>query len=180
MTGWIRTRNAVLIVLFVAAAAITAYAAIVGENLAKGLLPYSESVGGPADVSFQRLTIPPGDRTAWHYHTGEVNVVVQSGTLTAQTPCGGVETMSAGQAFQEHPGEIHLVYNAGADPVVLYAGYVVPAGAPRSVNVSEPICIGPPATADECKTDNWRTFTVPRLFRNEGDCVSWVESGHRQ
>ena len=87
MTGRIGTRSALFAALFVAAATMTAYAAIVAENLAKGLLPYSETIAGPADVSFQKLTIPPGDRSAWHYHTGEVNVVVQSGTLTAQTPC---------------------------------------------------------------------------------------------
>jgi quercetin dioxygenase-like cupin family protein len=178
MTGWIRTRNAVLVLSFVAAG-ITAYAAIISESLANGLLPYSESIGGPAAVSFQKLTIPPGDQSAWHYHTGEVTVVVQSGTLSARTPCGGVEIFGTGQAFQEEAGEIHRVFNAGTEPVVLYAAYVVPAGAPRSVNVTEPICIGPPVSSDECKADNWQTFTVPRVFKNEGDCVSWVESGHR-
>lgn len=32
-----------------------------------------------------------------------------------------------------------------------------------------------PKTADECKKDNWKTFTYK--FKNQGDCVSYTENG---
>lgn len=40
---------------------------------------------------------------------------------------------------------------------------------------SGPILIGPPLTKDECKDDGWMTFNNP-LFKNQGDCVSFVAS----
>jgi YVTN family beta-propeller protein len=37
--------------------------------------------------------------------------------------------------------------------------------------------IGPPTTRDQCKRLAWKTFTVPRTFKNQGDCVSFVNTG---
>jgi quercetin dioxygenase-like cupin family protein len=173
------TPKTLLVTVLSGAVAATVYAAV-NETFARGTIAYVESFKGPGDVVFQKLTLPPGDHTiGWHYHNGEVVAVVSSGTLTEETPCGGTDTISAGQGFLEHPGEIHRVYNEGADPVVIYLTNMAPLGVPRTVFVDAPVCIGPPASADECRADGWQTFTVPRLFKNEGDCVSWVESGHR-
>ncbi len=35
-----------------------------------------------------------------------------------------------------------------------------------------------PATADQCKKDGWKTFNNP-VFKNQGDCVSYVESNEK-
>lgn len=35
----------------------------------------------------------------------------------------------------------------------------------------------PPANKDQCKNGGWRNFTFPRKFRNQGDCVSFVNTG---
>ena len=38
--------------------------------------------------------------------------------------------------------------------------------------------IGPPLDKDECKNGAWMTFNTP-VFRNQGDCVSFVASNGR-
>jgi len=37
--------------------------------------------------------------------------------------------------------------------------------------------IGPPTNKEECKNNGWRRFTVPRAFKNEGDCIQFVTTG---
>jgi uncharacterized delta-60 repeat protein len=37
---------------------------------------------------------------------------------------------------------------------------------------------GPPTTKQECKNNGWRAFNVPRVFRNQGDCIQFVNTGH--
>jgi tripartite motif-containing protein 71 len=36
---------------------------------------------------------------------------------------------------------------------------------------------GGPATKDECKHGGWQSFHFPRTFKNQGDCVQFVETG---
>jgi hypothetical protein len=37
--------------------------------------------------------------------------------------------------------------------------------------------IGPPTNTDQCKKGGWEVFTIPRKFQNQGDCVSFVNTG---
>jgi hypothetical protein len=37
--------------------------------------------------------------------------------------------------------------------------------------------IGPPTNKDQCKNGGWQAFTIPRQFNNQGDCVSFVNTG---
>jgi hypothetical protein len=34
-----------------------------------------------------------------------------------------------------------------------------------------------PDSAEQCKKDGWKTFTVPRTFKNQGDCIQYVNTG---
>jgi hypothetical protein len=34
-----------------------------------------------------------------------------------------------------------------------------------------------PASADQCKNGGWATFTFPRRFKNQGDCIQYVNTG---
>jgi hypothetical protein len=61
----------------------------------------------------------------------------------------------------------------------MYLTYIVHAGMVRTAFVSSPVCVGPPVSADECFQGKWQSFTVPRILRNEGDCVSFVRSPRR-
>jgi len=36
---------------------------------------------------------------------------------------------------------------------------------------------GPPRRKDQCKDDGWMRFDFPRLFKNQGDCVQFVNTG---
>ena len=37
--------------------------------------------------------------------------------------------------------------------------------------------VGPPTSKEECKDNGWQTFTVPRAFKNQGDCIQFVNTG---
>jgi hypothetical protein len=37
--------------------------------------------------------------------------------------------------------------------------------------------VGPPTNKDQCKGDGWKSFNVPRKFKNQGDCVSYTVNG---
>jgi uncharacterized delta-60 repeat protein len=36
---------------------------------------------------------------------------------------------------------------------------------------------GPPTHKDQCKNGGWRSFTVPRRFASQGDCIAFVNTG---
>jgi hypothetical protein len=40
--------------------------------------------------------------------------------------------------------------------------------------------VGPPQNADACKKGGWETFNFPVRFRNQGQCVSWVNTAGRR
>jgi YVTN family beta-propeller protein len=37
--------------------------------------------------------------------------------------------------------------------------------------------VGPPTNKSKCKKGSWQAFTIPRKFKNQGDCVSFVNTG---
>ncbi|MFZ1219758.1 MAG: right-handed parallel beta-helix repeat-containing protein [Chthoniobacterales bacterium] len=37
--------------------------------------------------------------------------------------------------------------------------------------------VGPPTNANQCKNDGWKTFNTPRTFKNQGDCIQFVNTG---
>lgn len=37
--------------------------------------------------------------------------------------------------------------------------------------------VGPPTNKDQCKKDGWMSFNVPRKFKNQGDCIQYVNTG---
>lgn len=97
---------------------------------------------GSSKVVFQKVTLQPGGFTGWHTHPGPLLVVVESGTLTHYDARCGVETYTAGQAFEETPREVHQGANLGSEPVVLDVTYVVPAEGPLREDAAAPSCAG--------------------------------------
>jgi quercetin dioxygenase-like cupin family protein len=132
----------------VAAAPSSAWAgpapAVSGTVLAKGTSAGTIETEnrGPTDVVVRRIVIPPGGTTGWHYHLGELVAVVLSGTLTRQLDDCSIRTSTTGQAFVEPAGRkhVHIGRNLGAEPVELYVTYLIPAGAPLSVERPDPGC----------------------------------------
>ncbi|MFE3760599.1 cupin domain-containing protein [Streptomyces sp. NPDC059104] len=84
--------------------------------------------GGPSRTVVQRIVIPPGFETGWHYHCGDVRVVVARGRLTHHDAIGRVDVRPAGTSFLEPAGLVHahLGRNDGDEPVVLYVTHVGP------------------------------------------------------
>lgn len=37
--------------------------------------------------------------------------------------------------------------------------------------------VGPPTNKEQCKHGGWREFAIPRTFKNQGDCISFVNTG---
>jgi quercetin dioxygenase-like cupin family protein len=77
------------------------------------------------------ITIDPHGSFGWHTHPGPVLVAVSKGTLTILQPHGHGcrrSTVSAGHAFIEGGGDVHLGRNDGTTPVELNATFLAPAG----------------------------------------------------
>ncbi|GAA1369197.1 cupin domain-containing protein [Streptomyces beijiangensis] len=111
---------------------------ILAKGTSEGALKLKTS--GATDVVVRTLTIAPGGTTGWHYHQGQVIAVVESGTLTRTLDDCSVETTTAGKSFVEPAGgrHIHVGRNLGSTPVVLYVTYLLPEGAPISVDADAP------------------------------------------
>lgn|SRR5574341_338716 len=41
----------------------------------------------------------------------------------------------------------------------------------------EPSVVGPPTDKEQCKKGGWSTFDFPRAFKNQGDCIQFVNTG---
>ncbi|MFD3666053.1 cupin domain-containing protein, partial [Streptomyces sp. NPDC058659] len=97
---------------------------------------------GDTDVVVRTITIAPGGSTGWHHHPGQLVAVVQAGTLTRTLDDCSVEVTSAGAAFVEASGgkHVHVGRNLGTEPVVLYVTYLLPKGAPLSIDEPAPAC----------------------------------------
>lgn len=152
------------------------YAATV-TILGVGSLEHTDIVGGPATVTARTISFAPGEVGAWHYHPGPLFNVVTQGTVTVEDGCGGERSYTVGQAFEEG-GRVHRPKNLGSVPTFAYQTFVIPEGNPTTVNIpgNQQLC-GPPRNETECKSGGWTTFSFPRVFENQGDCVSFVIKG---
>jgi len=94
-----------------------------------------------------KLTIPPGQGTGVHCHSGHLFAVVVAGTLTHDAPAqdGGHQVFGPGSALVEGSGYLHQGRNEGSTPVVLVVTYVTPAGTPLG-DTNPATCAGYPQT----------------------------------
>lgn len=94
------------------------------------------------DVVVRVLTIAPAGDSGWHFHPGPVYVLVTQGTVTnynADDPTCTGTTISAGQAFVEPPGNVHIVRNEGTVTAVLVATFLdVPVGGAFRIDAPKP------------------------------------------
>lgn len=86
---------------------------------------------GPRDMLVTSIVVDPGGSFGWHTHPGPVLVAVSKGTLAFYEPDGARcsrSTVTAGQAFIEDGGDVHLARNEGSDPVELNAIFLARTG----------------------------------------------------
>jgi sugar lactone lactonase YvrE len=98
------------------------------------------------------------------------------GTFASISPSGaqpyGLAFDGAGNLYVANyaEGNIHKVSPSGDDlGVFASTGLVLP----RDLVI---IPSGGPATKDECKKDGWQSFEFPRAFKNQGDCIQFVNT----
>ena len=123
----------------------TALAATAGATTAVGVEAkvLAQATVDGVDYITRELTIAPGGSTGWHWHPGQVYGVVREGTLTHYgTDCQVDGVYAAGDPITERsgPGYIHLGRNLGPEPLVMWVGYIEPAGAPLANDVPNPGC----------------------------------------
>jgi quercetin dioxygenase-like cupin family protein len=86
---------------------------------------------GPRDMLVTSIVVDPGGSFGWHTHPGPVLVAVSKGTLAlyqADEPGCPRSTVTAGQAFIEDGGDVHLARNEGSDPIELNAIFLARTG----------------------------------------------------
>lgn len=96
---------------------------------------------GLSDVHVVRNTFQPGGgHSGWHTHPGPSLITVTSGTISAysgEDPTCTPEVYSAGMGFLDPgDGHVHLLRNEGSVPAVTVAVQLLPAGAPRRIDVT--------------------------------------------
>jgi Cupin domain len=127
-----------MIVLGVAVCAIVSaiivYSAVT-NILAVGTIPNSELFNGPATVTVRDLVIAPGETLPWHYHPGRAYNVVKRGTLTLEDGCGQLQSLTAGESFEETEYHVHRAMNLGKDEVEVYNTFIIYAGYPTTMNM---------------------------------------------
>ena len=163
------------IVILFGTVAYAAFPTILGV----GTTPHSELIGGPATLTARYLVTPPLEVGVWHYHPGQVFNVVKSGMIVIEDGCGEAPTYVAGQAFGNIGGRVHRAVNpSGTDSCEEYNMFVNPQGTPLTVPIpnNQRLC-GPARDVEECKGGGWQTFTHPRGFSSQGDCVQFVLNG---
>jgi quercetin dioxygenase-like cupin family protein len=97
------------------------------------------TVHGDSDVYVIQNTFPPGAHSGWHTHPGPSLITVTSGALTvyeASDPTCTPIIYTAGQSFTDIGcGDVHLIRNEGSVNAVTVVVQIVPAGAPRRIDV---------------------------------------------
>ncbi|MFJ8886356.1 cupin domain-containing protein [Streptomyces sp. NPDC102402] len=116
-------------------------ATVVAEGTSEGRLKV-KAPKGRTDVTFRKITVAPGGSTGWHTHSGQLIVVVKSGTLTRTLADCSVEATPAGTSFIEPSGarHRHIGRNLGTEPVVLWVTYLLPEGSELSYDADAADC----------------------------------------
>lgn len=171
--------------------AFVASAASFPTFLGIGNMAYSEIHNGPTTMTARQLLItpetPPADNAGWHYHPGIILTVVgnagstdpnvnpnNTGSVTIEDGCGGEETFAPGQAFEQIGGRVHRAKNLSGMTVEEHNMFINETGTPITRNLTGRRC-GPPKKVEECQNGGWGKFDFPVNFRNQGECVRYIQ-----
>ena len=111
---------------------------LTAEIISAGRVDYADEVEGPAVITVQRITQPPGGRSGWHVHPGPAWVIVSRGEFVYYTADGCHTVQPAGSAFVERTGEVSNVRNEGAQEGELIVTLITPLGRPLRSDVAAP------------------------------------------
>jgi quercetin dioxygenase-like cupin family protein len=103
----------------------------------KGLI----NTKGASDLEVLEVRLAPSGTFGWHSHPGPSLVIVKSGTATfymAGDPTCTPHVVQAGEGFVDNGGDVHLVRNEGNVELVNIVASLIPAGATRRIDESNP------------------------------------------
>ena len=134
-------------------AAATPPSGVTAELLARGTVGHAGQVRapgvrlrtrGPVDVATVHVTFQPGGSTGWHVHPGPALVTVKTGRLTLHRAKGcRSRTFGPGQTFLEFgPDDVNLTRNETATVTETVVTFLLPVGAPITVDAPAPSCRG--------------------------------------
>jgi quercetin dioxygenase-like cupin family protein len=109
----------------------------IGERVRADSAGIEVKTRGPRDMLVTSITVDPGGSFGWHTHPGPVLVAVGKGTLAVYEAHGAHcmrSTVSAGQAFIEDGGHVHLARNETSTPVELNAIFLARTGTTEFLN----------------------------------------------
>jgi quercetin dioxygenase-like cupin family protein len=97
---------------------------------------------GSSDVYVQSNVLSPGGSTGWHSHPGDSLIIVTSGTVTdyeGHDPDCKPHVYAKGMGFVDPGGgHIHILRNEGDVEAKTIAVQLIPAGAERRIDVTDP------------------------------------------
>ena len=112
-----------------------------------------------------QASFDPGSGDPWHYHPGDLWVIVLSGELTEERGCGTTPVVyRAGSAFHEPAGIVHQVTNTGTVPAVIIFSGVLPACFTNfndQISVDGPYCTSDGDSSHEGKDEDLSVAPVP-------------------
>jgi quercetin dioxygenase-like cupin family protein len=129
-----------LIVLVVTAAYVSAQNgayAITGK-----LVPFADATDSPNNVVTleTHVMFPAGAVSPWHFHTGDVYMVVSQGIVTEDLGCGKTMAFPAGTVAHTPVNTVHRVINYGNNEAIFAVFQIYPNDQPFNKPASEPSC----------------------------------------
>lgn len=96
----------------------------------------------PSDFVVLSLHFAPGGTTGWHSHPGPAMAVIQEGTFTLYNASDRTcrpRRYGPGQAFVDRGGgNVHIGRNETDKPVRVLVTFVLPKGAPTTIDAPDP------------------------------------------
>jgi quercetin dioxygenase-like cupin family protein len=97
---------------------------------------------GESDVYVVENTVKPGGHSGWHTHPGPSLITIKSGTATfydGDDPTCTPQVYPAGAGvIDPGDGHVHVLRNEGNVDLVTVTVQILPAGAPRRIDVPDP------------------------------------------
>ena len=102
-------------------------------------------VKGDSDLYITQNTFEPGGQSGWHTHPGPSLITVTEGTITAYEDDCTSTTYNAGESFTDIGcGDVHDLVNESGTEAKTIAVQIVPHGATRRIDASDPGCANVP------------------------------------
>lgn len=123
----------------------------------------------PIDAFFTKVN-PSGSVMVYSTFLGGTDFDSGSGIAVDGSGSAYMTGFTVASNFPTTPGAFDTSYNGDGDAYVTKFGEAPPTPTPIPQ-------IGPPANKDQCKNGGWQQFNTPRTFKNQGDCIQFVNSG---